>query len=51
MKAGKALEQLVVAIQEYLKNSPDTLIVPNAKLTDHTGLKREIDVFVRFTLF
>lgn len=47
MKAGKALEQLVVAIQKYLKNSPDTLIVPNAKLEDHTGLKREIDVFVQ----
>lgn len=47
MKAGKALEQLVVAIQEYLKNSPDTLIVPNAKLKDHINLKREIDVFVR----
>jgi len=47
MKAGKALEQLVVAIQKYLKNSPDTLILPNAKLIDHIGLKREIDVFVQ----
>ena len=34
MKAGKALEQLIVAIQESLKDSPDTLIVPNAKLKD-----------------
>jgi len=34
MKKRKALEQLVVAIQEYIKNSPDTLVVPNAKLID-----------------
>ena len=47
MKAGKALEQLIVAIQESLKDSPDTLIVPNAKLKDRTNLKREIDVFVQ----
>lgn len=47
MKAGKALEQFVKAIQEYLKNSPDTLIVSNAKLKDHTGIEREIDVFVQ----
>ena len=47
MKAGKALEQLVVAIQESLKNSPDTLIVANAKLKDRTNLKREIDVYVK----
>ena len=47
MKKGKALEQLVVAIQEYIKNSPDTLVVPNAKLIDNCGLEREIDVFVQ----
>lgn len=47
MKAGKTLEQLVWAIQECQKNSPDTLIETNAILLDHTGLKREIDVFVR----
>ena len=47
MKAGKALEQLVVAIQEYIKNNPDTQITPNAKLLDNTGLEREIDVFVQ----
>ena len=47
MKAGKALEQLVVAIQEYSKDSPDTLIVPNAMLRDNAGLDREIDVFVQ----
>lgn len=47
MKKGKALEQLVVAIQEYIKNSPDTLVVPNAKLIDNCGLEREIDVYVQ----
>lgn len=29
MKAGKALEQLLAAIQEYLKDSPDTRITMN----------------------
>ena len=47
MKAGKALEQLVAAIQEYLGNNPDTHIERNAKLTDNAGLQREIDVFVQ----
>ena len=47
MKAGKALEQFVVAIQEYSKDSPDTIIIPNAKLKDNAGLEREIDVFVQ----
>ena len=47
MKAGKALEQLVVAIQEYIKNNPDTQIVSNAKLHDNAGLEREIDVFIQ----
>ena len=47
MKAGKALEQLVAAIQEYLGDNPDTHIERNAKLTDNAGLQREIDVFVQ----
>ena len=47
MKAGKALEQLVAAIQEYLGDNPDTHIECNAKLTDNAGLQREIDVFVQ----
>lgn len=47
MKAGKALEQLVAAIQEYLKYTPDTSIELNAKLVDNAGLEREIDVFVQ----
>ena len=47
MQAGKALEQLLVVIQEYLKDSPDTHIVPNAMLLDRSGIKREIDVFVQ----
>ena len=47
MKAGKTLEQFVCAIQKCQKNSSDTLIGSNVKLLDHTGIKREIDVFVR----
>ena len=47
MKAGKALEQLVAAIQEYLGDNPDTHIERNAKLIDNAGLQREIDVFVQ----
>ena len=47
MKAGKALEQIVAAIQEYLKDSPNTRITPNAKLRNRSGIEREIDVFVQ----
>ena len=47
MKAGKALEQLVAAIQEYLGDNPDTHIERNAKLTDNAGLQREIDVLCK----
>lgn len=47
MRPGKALEQLLVVIQEYLKDSPDTIVVPNAIFLDHSGIKREIDVFVQ----
>lgn len=47
MKQGKALEQLLVVIQEYLKDNPDTHVVPNAMLLDRSGIKREIDVFVQ----
>ena len=36
-----------MAIQEYIKNSPDTLVVSNAKLIDNIGLEREIDVYVQ----
>ena len=50
MKAGKALEQLVAAIQDYLKGYPDTHIESNAKLLDHAGIKREIDVYVQATV-
>lgn len=47
MKSGKALEQLVAAIQEYLKDRPNTRIIPNAKLRNRSGVEREIDVFVQ----
>lgn len=47
MKAGKTLEQLVLAIQKYQKNSPNTIIDANVKLQDNIGVNREIDVFVR----
>lgn len=47
MKAGKALEQLLAAIQEYLKDSPDTHITPNARLLNRSGIEREIDVLVQ----
>ena len=47
MKAGKALEQLLAAIQEYLKDNPNTRITPNAKLLNRSGVEREIDVFVQ----
>ena len=47
MKAGSALEQLVAAIQEYFKDSPNTRIIPNAKLRNRSGVEREIDVFVQ----
>jgi len=50
MKQGKALEQLLVVIQEYLKDSPNTHVVPNAMLLDRSGIKREIDVFVQSKL-
>ncbi len=47
MKPGKALEQLVAAIQDYLKDSKDTNIIRNAKLYNRSGVEREIDVFVQ----
>ena len=47
MKAGSALEQLVAVIQEYFKDSPNTRIIPNAKLRNRSGVEREIDVFVQ----
>lgn len=47
MKAGKTLEHLVVAIQEYIKDNSDAQIISNAKLKDNAGLDREIDVLVR----
>lgn len=47
MKQGKALEQLLVVIQEYLKDSSNTHVVSNAMLLDRSGMKREIDVFVQ----
>ena len=47
MKTGKALEQLVAIIQEHLKDKPDVKITRNAILTNRSGNKREIDVFVQ----
>jgi hypothetical protein len=47
MKKGKALEQLVSAIQDHLKNCPDTDIQTNVTFQNLSGNKREIDVYVR----
>ena len=45
-KQGKILEQLVKAIQETIKDSPNTIVSSNVKLTDINGVQREIDVLV-----
>lgn len=45
-KRGKNLEQLVAAIQETIKNCPNSTISTNVKIVDNNGIKREIDVLV-----
>lgn len=45
-KQGKALEQLVKAIQEAIKDMPSTTISTNVKLKDKNGIDRECDVVV-----
>lgn len=45
-KKGETLEQLVALIQEVLKDRQDVSIKTNAKLTDTSGIRREIDVLV-----
>lgn len=45
-KQGKILEQLVKAIQETIKDSPNTIVSSNVKLTDINEVQREIDVLV-----
>lgn len=45
-KQGKALEQLVRAIQETIKDVPSATVVANAKLKDKNGVMRECDVVV-----
>ncbi|MBQ2290560.1 MAG: restriction endonuclease [Paludibacteraceae bacterium] len=47
MKKGKALEQLVSAIQDHLKNCPDTDIQTNVIFPNISGNNREIDVYVK----
>lgn len=45
-KKGAALEQLVALIQETLKDRQDTTVQINVKVSDNTGMCREIDVLV-----
>ncbi len=47
MQAGKALEHLVAAIQEHLKDNPNAKVTLNAKLPNRSGNIREIDVLVQ----
>jgi len=46
MKKGVFFEQLVTYIQVHHKDSPNTIIMPNAIIEDCIGIKREIDVLV-----
>lgn len=46
MKKGKALEQLVGHIQEFISNSPNTSVFVGKKIADKNGIMREIDVLV-----
>lgn len=45
-KQGTSLEQLVRAIQEAIKECPNTTVQTNVKIEDANGIKREIDVLV-----
>lgn len=47
MQAGQALEHLVAAIQEHLKDNPNAKVTLNAKLPNRSGNIREIDVLVQ----
>lgn len=49
MKKGKALEQLVGCIQEFISNSPDTIVSVGKKIVDKNGIMREVDVLVEST--
>lgn len=45
-KSGKSLEQLVWAIQDAVKDSPNISVHTNVLLKDVSGINREIDVLV-----
>ena len=46
MKKGKALEQLVGYIQEFVSDTPTTSVYVGRKINDNNGISREIDVLV-----
>ena len=45
-KKGKGLEQLVAAIQEVIKDCPNTIVQTNILIPNSAGIKREIDILV-----
>ena len=45
-KKGKALEQLVAAIQEVVKDCPNTIVQTNVNVPNTAGINREIDILV-----
>lgn len=45
-KSGKSLEQLVWAIQDTVRNSPNISVHTNVRFKDVNGIDREIDVLV-----
>lgn len=46
MKKGKALEQLVGYIQEFVSDTPSTSVYVGKRINDNNGIPREIDVLV-----
>ena len=45
-KRGKALEQLIMAIQDTIKDCPNTTIQTNVLLRNSLGVYREVDILV-----
>ena len=45
-KRGKALEQLIMAIQDTIKDCPNTTIQTNVLLKNSLGIDREVDILV-----
>ena len=45
-KKGKGLEQLVAAIQEVIKDCPNTYVQTNVLIPNTAGVNREIDILV-----